>query len=270
MKPPDKNPQATATKSAKHSEGFRKRTITPLQFVGAVTSIATEAPSLRKIWVDREMDPGLREKLMVAVARYNEAKYCSWAHHEWAVIEGVSAKELAHIEQMDCTHVDPKTSLAITFVRELIATNFGRVSKARMQRMRARYSEEEIRQITLVAKVMDALNLSSNTFDAFLSRISGKPSRTGRIIDEAIMAAIVCCAFPPFFAFFSRGSNSSIGAVVRRMIEYTTKMDAQSASMKQLRKVTAPLRKQREGLRKPAAGPRRENGQRLARVALAT
>ena len=185
MKPQNKHSHAAATKSAKRSEGFRKRTITPLEFVGAVASIATEASTLQKIWVDREMDPGFREKLMFAVARHNDAKYCSWAHHEWAVIEGVSEKELAHIEQLDRTHFDRKTWLAITFVRELIATNFGRVSRARMQQMRACYSAEEIRQITLVARVMDALNLSSNTFDAFLSRLSGRPSPKGRIIDEA-------------------------------------------------------------------------------------
>ena len=148
MKPQNKHPHAAATKSAKRSGGFRKRTITPLEFVGAVASIATEAPTLQKIWVDREMDPGFREKLMFAVARHNDAKYCSWAHHEWAVIEGVSEEELAHIEQLDRTHFDRKTWLAITFVRELIATNFGRVSRARMQQMRARYSAEEIRQIT--------------------------------------------------------------------------------------------------------------------------
>ena len=270
MKPQNNHPHAAAKKSARRSGGFRKRTITPLEFVGAVTSIATEAPTLQKIWVDREMDPGFREKLMLAVARHNDAKYCSWAHHEWAVIEGVSEKELAHIEQLDRTHFDRKTWLAITFVRELIATNFGRVSRARLQQMRARYSAEEIRQITLVARVMDALNLSSNTFDAFLSRLSGKPSPTGRIIDEAIMSAIVCCAFPPLLAFFSRSSKRSIDEVVRRMIDYTGKMDAQSASAEQGRKPSAPPRKRREQVRKPAARARREHGPRLARVAPAT
>ena len=111
MKSQNKHPHAAATKSAKRSGGFRKRTITPLEFVGAVTSIATEASTLQKIWVDREMDPGFREKLMFAVARHNDAKYCSWAHHEWAGIEGVSEKELAHIEQLDRTHLDRKTGL---------------------------------------------------------------------------------------------------------------------------------------------------------------
>ena len=267
MKPQNNHPHAAATKSARRSGGFRKRTITPLEFVGAVASIATEAPTLQKIWVDREMDPGFREKLMFAVARHNDAKYCSWAHHEWAVIEGVSEEELAHIEQLDRTHFDRKTWLAITFVRELIATNFGRVSRERMQQLRARFSAEEIRQITLVARVMDALNLSSNTFDAFLSRLSGKPSPNGRIVDEAIMSAIVSCAFPPLLAFFSRSSNRSIDEVVRRMIDYIRKMDAQSASAEQGRRSPAPPRKQPEQARKQAPRARRGHGPRLARVA---
>ncbi len=267
MKPQNNDPHTAATKSAMRSRGFRKRTITPLEFVGAVASIATEAPTLQKIWVDREMDPGFREKLMVAVARHNDAKYCSWAHHEWAVIEGVSEEELAHIEHLDRTHLDRKTSLAIAFVRELVATNFGRVSRERMQQMRVRYSAEEIRQIALVARVMDALNLSSNTFDAFLSRLSGKPSPKGRIVHEAIMSAIVSCAFPPLLVFFSRSSNRSIDEVLRRMIDYIRKMDAQPASREQGRRPPAPPRKNPEQARKQFPRARRGRGPRLARVA---
>ena len=154
-------------------------------------------------------------------------------------------------------------------MRELIATNFGRVSAERMQQMRACYSAEEVRQITLVARVMDALNLSSNTFDAFLSRLSGKPSPKGRIIDEGIMSAVVCCAFPPLLAFFSRSSKRSIDEVVRRMIDYTRKMDAQSASAEQGRKPSARPRKQPEQVRKQSARARSGRGPRLARVASA-
>jgi AhpD family alkylhydroperoxidase len=227
MKSQNERGQAAKRKSAGPLGAFRKRTTTPLEFLGSVAQIATEALTFYKVWVRHELDPGFRETLMLAVARLNDSRYCSWAHHEWAIIEGVSEEDLAHIERMDPAHLDRKTWLAISFVRELVAADFGPVSKELMKRMRARYTAREIEEITLVAKVMDALNLGSNTFDAFLSRLSGKPSQNGQIVDEAIMSAVICCALPPLLTFFSRSSKLSIDDLARRMVDYTTKMDAE-------------------------------------------
>lgn len=226
MKSQSERGHTAKRKPASPLGGFRKRTTTPLGFLGSVARIATEAPTFYRVWVGHELDPGFRETLMLAVARFNDSRYCSWAHHEWAIIEGVSEEDLAHVERMDPAHLDRKTCLAISFVRELVAADFGPVSKELMKRMRVRYTAREIEEITLVAKVMDALNLGSNTFDAFLSRLSGKPSRNGQIVDEAIMSAIFCCALPPLFTFFSRSSKRSIDELARRMVDYTTKMDA--------------------------------------------
>jgi AhpD family alkylhydroperoxidase len=227
MDPQAQYDEAAEEKADSPRGGFRKRTITPLGFVAAVASIATEAPTLLRVWAMRGLDPGFRETLMLAVARFNDSKYCSWAHHEWALIEGVPEDELAHVEHLDRTHFDPKTWLAVSFVRALVAAEFGPVSKELMQDMQASYTAEEIEEITLVAKVMDALNVSSNTFDAFLSRMSGKPSRNGEVVHEAIMSAVFCCVLPPFLVFFSRSSNRSIDEVARRMVAYTLRMDAE-------------------------------------------
>jgi AhpD family alkylhydroperoxidase len=227
MKSQSERGHAAKRKPASPLGAFRKRTTTPLGFLGSVARIATEAPTFYKVWVRHELDPGFRETLMLAVARFNDSRYCSWAHHEWATIEGVPEEKLAHVERMDSAHLDRRTSLAISFVRELVAVDFAPVSKELLKRMRTRYTAREIEEITLVAKVMDALNRGSNTFDAFLSRLSGKPSPNGQIIDEAIMSAVICCALPPLLTFFSRSSKLSIDDLARRMVDYTTKMDAE-------------------------------------------
>jgi alkylhydroperoxidase family enzyme len=227
MKVQTKRGRAAKKAPASPLGAFRKRTITPLGFLGSVASIATEGTNFYKVWVKRELDPGFRETLMLAVARFNDSRYCSWAHHEWAIIEGVSEGDLAHVERMDRAHLDRKTWLAISFVRELVAADFGPVSKELLKRMRTRYTAREIEEITLVAKVMDALNRGSNTFDAFLSRLSGKPTQNGQIIDEAIMSAVICCALPPLLTFFSRSSKLTIDDLARRMVDYTMKMDAE-------------------------------------------
>lgn len=248
-----KRGRATGERRANSFGYFRKRTITPLEFVSEMASIAAEASTFHKVWIKRELDPRFRETLMLAVARFNESKYCSWAHHEWANIEGVNEKELTHVEHMDPAQFDRKTWLAISFACELITARFGPVSKKLMRKMRAHYTAEEIEEITLVAKVMDALNRSSNTFDALVSRLGGKPSRDDRIVDEVIMSAVFCCAVPLLLAFFSRSSNRSIGELVRRMSDYTEKMDAECMDAERRRKRPAQARKRPAQARGQAA-----------------
>ena len=70
--------------------GYRKRTITAREFIGNLFSLAGEAPTIYEIWGKHELDPGFREELMLAVAKLNDCRYCSWGHHEWAHAAGVS------------------------------------------------------------------------------------------------------------------------------------------------------------------------------------
>lgn len=221
--------RATDEQPEIHAGGYRERTTTPMGLVGAMASIAADALTFHKVWVKRELDPGLRETLMLAVARFNDSKYCSWAHREWALIEGVCEEELAHVEGTDPAHLDRKRWTAVCFVQELVAVDFGPVSRKRMQDMQALYSAEEIAEITLVAEVMDTLNRTSNSFEAFVWRLSGKPSQSGRVIDEAILSAVFCCALPPLLTFFSRSSKLSIDELTRRMVDYTRKMEVERA-----------------------------------------
>ena len=108
---------------------FRKRTITAREFTRALASIAADVPTLYRVWIKHELDPGFREELMLAVSRVNDCKYCSWAHYEWANLEGIPEEDLAQVEQMDPDHFDRKKWLAISYVRELVAVRFGPVSR---------------------------------------------------------------------------------------------------------------------------------------------
>jgi alkylhydroperoxidase/carboxymuconolactone decarboxylase family protein YurZ len=245
----------------KRANPFRKRTITPLGFVSEVVSIAAEASTFNRVWVKREMNPSFRETLMLAVARRNDSIYCSWAHHEWAAIEGVSEKELAHIEQMDPAHFDRKTWLALSFVRELVTARFGPVPGKLMQQMRSNYTAEEVEQIMLVAKVMDAANRISNTFDALLSRLDGNASRTSGIVDEAIVSAALVAVLPPLLAYFSYASKRSIDELLCRMSAYTHKMDAEHAEAEGGSKRPARARKQPAQARNQPARVRKQAAQ---------
>ena len=216
-----------SVKPASSFGGFRKRTVTAWGFTRAIASIAAHAPTLYRVWIRRELDPGFREELMLAVSKLNDCRYCSWAHHEWASIDGVPEEELAHIEQKDPAHFDRGKWLAISFVRELVEGRFRAVSGELMRKMQAEYTAREIKDIILVAKVMDASNLGANTFDALRSRLRGVPAQGSRIFDEVILTAAFCCALPPILLVLSLSSKRSIREMTRRMMHYTKHMEAE-------------------------------------------
>jgi AhpD family alkylhydroperoxidase len=224
--------RAKARKAA--ARGFTKPTITPAGFLQDVAAIAAERSTFSKVWVKRELDPAFRETLMVAIARMNDAKYCSWAHHEWALIEGVSEQRLAYVEQGNTSRFDARTKVALAFVQELVAKRFGKVSAATNRAMDAHFSSEEIEEIALVARVMDVLNRSSNTFDALISRLGGKPAAGADPLDEVVMSTAFLAAVPPLLTYFSRASETPVVDVVGRLVDYTRKMEAeyQTAAVK--------------------------------------
>jgi len=219
------NTRTKARKSA--AQGFTKPTITPAGFLQDVAAIAAERSTFSKVWVKRELDPAFRETLMVAIARMNDSKYCAWAHHEWALIEGVSEQELAHVEQGNTSGFDARTQVALAFVQELVARRFGEVSAATQRALDAHFSSEEVEEIALVAKVMDFANRSSNTFDAFISRLGGKPAAGAKPLDEVVMSAAFVAAVPPLLRYFSRASNTPVVDVMGRLVDYTRKMEAE-------------------------------------------
>jgi hypothetical protein len=181
--------------------------------------------TLYRVWAKRELDPGFREELMRVVSKLNDCRYCSWAHHDWAGIDGIPEDELAHLEQMDPAHFDRTKWPAISFVRELVEARFGAVSEELMHKMQTIYTAREIKDIEFVAKVMDASNLGANTFDALRSRLRGAAAEGSRILDEVLLTAALCCVVPPMLVVLSVSSKRSPREMMRRMMDYTRHME---------------------------------------------
>ena len=146
--------------------GHRKRTIGTFSFFGEILSFACEVPRIYKIWRKHEIEAGFREELMLAVATLNDCKYCAWGHHEWAHAAGVSEEELDHIEHGDPEGIDRAKWVAISYVVAFVSSEYEHVPRDLKREMRANYSEDEIKEIELVARIMDAANRAANTWDA--------------------------------------------------------------------------------------------------------
>ena len=146
---------------------------------------------------------------MLAVARFNDSKYCSWAHHEWAGIEGVSEKELAHIEQMDPAQFDRKTWLALTFACELVTARFGPVPKKLMRQMRPTTPPRKSRRSRSWPRSWMPRTAAPTPSTPCSRGWTANLPESG-IVDEAIMSAAFCAVLPPLLAYFSYASKRSI------------------------------------------------------------
>jgi AhpD family alkylhydroperoxidase len=210
--------------------GFRKRTMTAGQFVRSAGSLATEAGTIYRIWARHEVDPGFREELMLAVSKLNDCRFCTWGHHEWAQMNGISNEELARLEQLDPTGFDRRKWLAITYVRALVQQDFRRVQPELRRAMQHKYSPREIREIELIAKVMDIGNRGANTFDAMLSRLGGVPAADSRIIDEFILSGLFLAIAPAVVFFLSRASKRPFLEMARSLLADTRQRDGVHAA----------------------------------------
>jgi AhpD family alkylhydroperoxidase len=201
--------------------GFKKRTITAAQLAGRLASLVPELGTMYRVWLKQEVDAGFREELMLAVSQLNGCVYCSWGHHEWAQISGVSNEELARLEQLDPSGFDRRKWVAISYVRALVKENFVRVQPQLRRAMQHKYSAREIRDIELIAKIMDVGNRGSNTFDAMRSRLKGVPATDSRIVDELILSSVFLTIAPIVLVYVARASKRPIREVARSLIDYT-------------------------------------------------
>ncbi len=205
--------------------GYRKRTMTAREFAGSLYSLAPQASMIYQIWGKQELDPGFREELMLAVAKLNDCRYCTWGHHEWAYLSGVPEEELAHIENMDPEGFDRSKWVAISYVRALVSANYGEVSPELLQELREHYSPREIEEIELVARVMDIANRGANTWDAMLSRFRGNPANDSRLLDEIVMSGVFWSAAPVVVLLLAREAKRPFREVWRSMVDYVTDYD---------------------------------------------
>ena len=205
--------------------GFRKRTMTAREFIGSLRLLAPQAPMLYQIWGKQALDPGFREELMLAVAKLNDCRYCTWGHHEWAYLSGVDEEELAHIENMDPEGFDRGKWVAINYVRALVSADYGSVEPNLTRELQDHYSLHEIEEMELVARVMDIANRGANTWDAMLSRIKGNPANDSHLLDELVMSGVFWSAAPLVILLLARESKRPYVEMWHSMVDFVRNYD---------------------------------------------
>jgi AhpD family alkylhydroperoxidase len=149
----------------------RKRTHTPRSWPVDAIRLILAGPRLLAIYGRGRVDPALRERVMVAVARANACQGCTRVHEAWALRAGVSAEELELIGAGELAPLRAEERAAIVYATALAEAGLGHVSADAQAVADDHLDSERRRDIEAVARLMTFANLSVNTADAVLRRL---------------------------------------------------------------------------------------------------
>ncbi len=227
-----RKPAARKTRRARPAAGIgpnRKPTISTREAVARLAALMSEFQELYAIWGKSKLDPAFREELMLAVARQNDAPYCSWMHRTWAELAGSSRKVIEKIELLDPRGLDARTWAAVAYVRALASNDMKPVSGQLRRRVESHFSQREIEDIELVARAMDLINRMANTFDAMLSRLQGKPAADSDILDELVFSGLFAAVAPPLVLLLARYARRPVLEMARGLVDHVQPFYAQTA-----------------------------------------
>jgi AhpD family alkylhydroperoxidase len=192
----------------------------------ATGALLRRSPDLQAIWLKHRLDPAFREELMVSVAAANSCRHCSYAHREWALIEGLPEDELAALEGRQAESFDARKWAAIAWVHAAAASDFTDVPEAIEANFRSQFSPQEQADIELVARTMTWMNQISNTADAAWGRLHGDPVAGSGVLSEIEALVLYGLAVPPLIVWMGVKEGRRSMAVVRDMGKFFREFDA--------------------------------------------
>jgi len=178
---------------------FNKRIYSVPTFTADVKNIFDHMDALRRAARSGRVSHAFAEKIMMVVTSVNGCRYCSYGHSRAALAAGVSDSELQKLMALDLGTFPENEAVALTFAQHY-AESCCNPDPAAWQRVTSYYGEEAANDIMTYLRMITFGNLLGNTFDALLSRFSGKPAQDSNLWSE-IGVLLGTIWMPPFRLF---------------------------------------------------------------------
>ena len=151
---------------------FDRRTYHSLgEFLTDLRVIMSRWKEIRSVMRGKTIDSAFRERLMLAVTAVHRCRYCSYAHTREALSSGVSQREIEALVQGMFEGSPSEEVTALLYAQHWAEANGNPETPVRDQVV-AKYGEQMVRRMELVLRMIRVGNLSGNTFDYLLNRIS--------------------------------------------------------------------------------------------------
>lgn len=143
----------------------------PGELLADFRAIASRRKEIRSLMRGEIIAPAFRERLMLAVTAVNRCQYCSYAHAREALSKGVSQEEIEALGQGMFAESPPEEVPALLYAQHWAETN-GEPAASVREQVVTRYGEQVVEAMELGLRMIRAGNLSGNTFDYLLYRMS--------------------------------------------------------------------------------------------------
>lgn len=151
--------------------GFHRRTYTSLaDFLADARYMLQHREQMRAAM--SLIDAPFRERLMLAVTQVNACRYCSEYHAKLALKTGLSHDEVRQLLDGDADQCPPEQLTAVLYARHW-AEAAGNPDPDIRQTLVEMYGAAKAAAIEMVLRMINIGNLSGNTFDYILYRLSG-------------------------------------------------------------------------------------------------
>ena len=162
---------------------FSKRIYTFPTFRTDVCHIFDHIDEIRQASRSGRVDKAFAEKLMLVVSSVNGCRYCCYGHSKAALAAGVSEEELQSLLALELGDFPAHEAVALAFAQHY-AESKCQPDPAAWQRMVDAYGEETAMDILAYLRMITFGNLMGNTFDALLSRVTGRPAPGSSLVGE--------------------------------------------------------------------------------------
>ena len=117
------------------------------------------------------IDPAFRERLMLVATEVNGCRYCSYAHAREALTVGISEEEIAALGE-GVFEGSPEAEIPAMLYAQHWAEADGAPDPEAREKVVVQYGEESVNAMELALRMIRMGNLSGNTLDYILYRIS--------------------------------------------------------------------------------------------------
>lgn len=184
------------------ADNYDKRIFTPSILFGDLSFLLANGVGIAG--AARRIGRDFMGKIMMVVSAVNGCSYCSWFHASQAMSSGMSADEVRDMFNLQFETFATEHELPAL----LYAQHFAETNRNPDPEMTARlvdfYGEKTARDVALIIRMIYFGNLLGNTFDAFPSRLAGRPANNSSALFEFMFYLAVVWFMQPA-KWMSRG-----------------------------------------------------------------
>jgi AhpD family alkylhydroperoxidase len=141
------------------------------EFLIDLRAMMSRRKEIRALMHGQIITPSFRERLMLVVTGVNGCRYCSFAHAREALATGMSREEIETLGRGMFDNSPAEEVPALLYAQHWAEMN-GEPEAPVREQVVARYGNQVVEMIELALRMIRTGNLTGNTFDYLLYRLS--------------------------------------------------------------------------------------------------